>query len=434
MYKLLEYMTICIGICLATTGYTVIGEMFGILPGIYVPLPLILAGVLCIFLAIVLSQLAQRYPTAPGVRTYIRAAFGDKPSLVATFMLISVVVLFAGAEAYIFTVSINIIYDVSPYVVVPLVIAFVVAVNLFGLDMPRKMQLIMTLMLVTGLIVLGIYASLSTESQVNVVTDEDMIDALAIVSAAGTAIFLFMGFEWVLVSGKHPNDYKRTIPLAMVLGISVLLIAYLVLSYALSLRFQDHEVSGTMVPHFLLANLISTEHGAYIVILLSLFAMVTTFNAGLMGVSRLMYTLGREGVLPPVFTKISMKTGVPVGAVLTLGLLAEISALIQLATSIHEQVLFVCAAIYCLIYSLYPLSNLRIINNDSACKNSSLKMNIFKVLSYCASVLFIVFGIGALLNSEEYVFDNLVIFTMVVIASCMLSSLVMKQSQRVINV
>ena len=117
MYKFVEYMTISIGICLATTGYAVIGEMFGIIPGSSVPLPLILAGGLCIFLAVVISQLARRYPTSPGVRSYIRAAFNDEFSLLATFMLIFVVILFAGAEAYIFTISLNIFsYSSKTYI------------------------------------------------------------------------------------------------------------------------------------------------------------------------------------------------------------------------------------------------------------------------------------------------------------------------------
>src|SRR5262249_47002980 len=137
----------------------------------------------------------------------------------------------------------------------------------------------------------------------------------------GMSIFLFVGFEWVTALGYNRNSYNKLIPRAMYTSIIINIIVYSLVVIGLDSQLTRFDIVATPIPHVSLCTKILGNNGVLLAVLLSCLAILSTFNAGVMGGSRLIYALSREGNLPTWCGTISLRTGTPIGAVLLLGFL-----------------------------------------------------------------------------------------------------------------
>jgi ethanolamine permease len=170
------------------------------------------------------------------------------------------------------------------------------------------------------------------------------------------AVFLYMGFEWVTPVGLRPKSYHWKVPVSMAISVGVLIVAYGIFALGMASQLPRSAIAASSVPQVSFLAAIYGPTGVYLALALALAATVSTFNAGMMGGSRLIYLLSREGNLPEWCSWLSLRTGAPIGAVILLGSLALISAV---AVMVWEAVLLVAvigAAIICTLYSAFLLS------------------------------------------------------------------------------
>jgi ethanolamine permease len=100
--------------------------------------------------------------------------------------------------------------------------------------------------------------------------------------------------------------------------------------------------------------------GAYVGLALSILAIVSCFNAGVMGGSRLIYALAREGNFPKSWGTLSLTTGAPIGGVLVLGVLATIASVIIVSFELEEVAAVVGSGIVCCVYAAFVWAVLRL--------------------------------------------------------------------------
>jgi amino acid transporter len=164
----------------------------------------------------------------------------------------------------------------------------------------------------------------------------------------GMAVFLFVGFEWVTPMGKRPDSYQRLLPLSMPAAIIVLAVLYVVFSTAfLHTAPQQHSLNA---PQLSLGDALFGRAGVMVMMGLSLLAMLTSFNAGLMGAARLVYGIAREGHLPKMCSRISLNTCAPVGAIAALGGVSLLAALVAGFYQLHLAMAVVAAVITAMVY------------------------------------------------------------------------------------
>lgn len=362
--EFIEYVSISAGMALAASCYLVLTDIMLIAHGMWALVAIAIAAAICLSIASAVSDLAAVYTSAPGIRTYTRHALGNRASLTLTFIVFVVVLLFAGVETYTVTASfIGIFPGLSPYVVATALLGGVVAVNLAGAEIPRRVQTVLTFTLIAAVLATAAYALLrltSARDAFATATVSPVADSLvAMPAAVGTAIFLFMGFEWVTPLGRSANAYRKMIPLSMIVAIVVLTFMY-VLVGAAALAYIDLAALRDAVPlHVLLGVALYGDAGKYFMAAVSLLAMLTTFNAGLMGASRLAYAVAREGYFPSFAARLSGSRGVPVGAILLVGGGALLVSGFEFWLDMHLQAAIVCAALYSLIYAGFVLAAVR---------------------------------------------------------------------------
>jgi amino acid transporter len=171
------------------------------------------------------------------------------------------------------------------------------------------------------------------------------VDAASSLPAAAVSIYLFLGFTRVVTLGEEAMDYKRGIPRAMPIGVVLLGIVFLLTSIAVFERVPYGELMSTVVPQILLGQyLLPSYYGGLALALVSIMMSFTAFNAGILGTSRLLYALGREGILPRALGRIEGRHFTPYVSLLLLYALAiTVTTLVYLTRNFAVPILVASA-------------------------------------------------------------------------------------------
>ena len=400
--ELIFYVSVGVGMALATSSFTMVSGLLETVSGIWVPLAVVLAGLVCIALSLSIAELASLFPSAPGIRTYFKTAFGDRPSLFLVYLYLIFVVLIAGVESSVFSQVVRAIFpQLAPLSVVLVLLAAVITTNLLGLDLPRGMQMLTTfaaVAIILGVGVLG-WAGAPLKSAPFEVGDAGA-SLLVLPAAVGLAIFLFMGFEWVTPLGLSPQAYERKVPLSMPIAITVLMVTYTVFVIGLLGYLPRQAVIASQVPHVPYLQAVLGTKGVYLAGILSLSAIFSTFNAGIMGGSQILYTLSREGCLPRWCATMAVSTGAPIGATLLLGSLTVLSSLAVLLLRLELLFAVIGAAIICWIYGGFMLATLRL-RKLAPEKKRTYKTPVFVWLQWAILLLLVAIGTQSLFVQTE---------------------------------
>lgn len=373
--ELLFYISFGAGMAFGTSSFTMMSGLFEITTTLWVVIAICLSGLLCILISTSVAEMASMYPSSPGIRTYLKVAFGNRVSLLLVYLYLIFMVLIAGVESYMFSlVAKEIFPTVSSIVVVLGLLAFTITINLLGWELPRGMQIITTFLLIVGIIVLGIIGLVHVpEGTTRLVQDSgNSWQQLALLPAAVImAVFLFTGFEWVTLLGFSPKSYERRIPLSMPLAILTNVLAYSIFVVAMSFQLPREILAGEphspQIPFFrhMLGN-----YGIYVAGGFSLLAVISTFNAGIMGGSRLIYVLTREGNLPKWCATMSLRTGAPIGGIIVLGSMATISSLLVVTYHIEILAAVIGSTIVSFVYAAFMWARLRLLKTQPNAKRS----------------------------------------------------------------
>lgn len=363
------YLSVGIGMALSCSSFMMVAGLFEVTSLLWIMVALVLGCVFCAALALSIGELAGMFPSAPAIVTYFKAAFGDRVALIFIYLYLVFIVLIAGVESYLFgLVAEAVVPGLPPLAVVVVLLVSVVAANLMGLELPRLIQMVLTAAAVAVILVLGVLGAVRDPGATSdALGTGDVLSSLALVPAAiGLTVFLFMGFEWVTPVGLRPDAYARKIPWAMPVAVAVLFVAYglFLLGIGATLprtAFEDELIP--QVPYF--ADVLGGA-GKPLALVLSMSAIVSTFNAGMMSASRLIFAVARQGHLPRWCATIRLSTGGPLGAVLLLGSLGLISALVVGALGLQLVAAVIGAALICVIYAGYMGSALRLRRRDPA--------------------------------------------------------------------
>jgi amino acid transporter len=408
VYELAVYVAISAGMALTTNCFSMIASLFGVVSYAALSLAIVLAGVFCILVSTSIAELASLFPSAPGLRTYLKAAFGDYVSLALVSLYLMMAAMIGAVQAYILSLVLSDMgFTVLPLIVGVVTLTAVVVLNLVGMQMPRAVQLIMTGLLVAGILVVAAFAlSGPAPSPVPVPTVPAVgaSDLQAFLTGISLAIFLFIGFEWVTPTGTGPHAYRWMIPLSMPIAIGLLVILYLAFSAAISASLDTAGVVNNLIPQMALGRATLGAVGYYLMAFLTLLAALASFNAGIMAASRMVYALSRERVLPAWCAWISMRSGAPLGAILLVGAILLTATVATIHTGKYMLVTVIAVAIECLVYGALIFATLRLRVLRSA-EPRPFKSPLPPLAQGLIGLMLPALGLGALMSYTESPFS-----------------------------
>jgi len=307
-----------VGDILGTGVYALTGKVAAEVGGV-VWLAFLLAFLVAILTAASYLELVTKYPRAGGAAAYAHRAFRVQ---VVTFLVMfavmasgltsaaSAAIAFAGNLAR--AIGMDLIS--GTWALAGIALAFIVAVaavNLRGVSESVRLNVVLTCVEVSGLllvILIGSWAitqghgDLSRLSQVE--TAEGQSPARSITAATALAFFAFVGFEDSVNMAEETKDPARIFPRIMFAGLFITGIIYLFV-VAVSVAVVPPEVLGVgETPLLTVVSVGAPSFPLWIFALITVAAVANSALINMLMASRLLYGMANEGVLPSALGKV----------------------------------------------------------------------------------------------------------------------------------
>lgn len=347
------------GLALATVSLTASVQIGQGLPGAGGWIAIVLAGGISLLAAWCFAELVGLFPTAAGIKLFIEKAFSERVALLFAGLYVVVSILIVGGEAFVLGA---VLHQVWPAVPLPLwavlFLTGMAGVNLRGIKLTGWVQDLMTWVMLAGLLGLALWTLLRPGAPAPPLPF-DLGGAGAFLPAVALAVFLFLGFEWVVGLAEEVREV-RILPRGMAWALLVLTVTYALFHLALVTGVDKGALAASAAPHLLLGQAVLGRTGLYLVAALSALASATSFNAGLLTASRFLYALGRDGAAPPIVARLHERWATPWVAILLLyGLCAGMAVLLSVTGGL-QVVVYLGAAVECLIFCAMAAALLRL--------------------------------------------------------------------------
>jgi len=345
------------GLTLATSTFVAAIQVAGFLVGDSAWVPILISGCLCLVAATCFSELNGLLPSAAGIRLYFSKAFNDQLSLTVSILYMAVIMGVVGAESFVLAIVLNeAIPAVSPLCWIILMFFTVTGLNLRGVRIAGNFQDAITYGLIGSLLVLSYLAFSRVGFPVASLIKVGSLGGLAQATAVG--VFLYVGFEWVTPLAEEVTD-SRLVSRGMLIAVGILSIAYALITVAMTASVERPLLIGSPAPHIIFARSILGRFGLIWMVILSMAASITTFNAGMLSVSRFVYATAREHALPALFSKIN-RFFTPWVAILTVFVVGLGISIVVLLSHHYLILINMAAAIESIVYMLAGLAVLRL--------------------------------------------------------------------------
>lgn len=302
----------------------------------------LLATVAMLFTAASYGRMAVLYPQGGSAYTYVGKSINPKLgfltgwAVLLDYLFLPMVIWLIGAS-----------YLQAQFPSVPTwvwVLGYVVittAINILGLNVADKINYAL---MAFQIIVIVVFVALSIRSVINGAGSGTLFSTQpftgqnssfsAVVSGAAVAAYSFLGFDAVTTFSEETKTPKKTMPRAIMLIALIGGLIFIVVSYVLQLvhpgyAFDDSSSAAYEIAMEVGGNLFTAMFVAGLC-----FGQFTSGIAAQASASRLLYVMGRDGVLPrKIFGTLSARLSTPVADVLIVGVVGLIAMFLDVATS-----------------------------------------------------------------------------------------------------
>ncbi|MBN1261317.1 MAG: amino acid permease [Anaerolineae bacterium] len=342
-----------------------------------------LAGLICLPIALTISELATGMPKAGGSYYLISRALGPLAGTVVGIGNWLGLVFATGFYLIGFAQYVAYFLPIPTFVTATVAGVGFIFLNYRGSKLSGRVQNVIVVVLVLILAVFVIRGLFSLEPALH----EPFVPSGwgAVAANVGLIIVSFTGFEKISTIAEEIKNPGRNLPLAIVgsvviatlLYMSVLFVATGILSYEIIADYQAPLVEAT--------KRFMGNAGIFAVSLGALLATASSANAAIMASSRINFAMGRDDILPDWFSMIHPRHLTPHRSIVVTGIMAVMLALSGQATVLAE----ISSALFMVSYALLVVSLLVLRRTKPSWYRPAFRAPLFPWLS-------IVGGLGAL--------------------------------------
>lgn len=323
-----------VGLGLGYMTPTIVFDTFGIVSketnGV-VPLAYLIALTVMLFTAISYGKMVQVFPSAGSAYTYTRETMSPHLGFIVGWAALLDYILLPMVNALIIRIyMVSVFPDVPAWIWVVSYVAIVTAINVWSMSKTSSLNsvlVIFEIVLIGAFIVLAFVKLFQGMGQETIFTTEPLfhsdVHLGAVLTGATVVCFSFIGFDAVTMYAEEAVDQK-TMPKAIMLTVLIGGAIFFICGYFAQALFPD-------VSNFKLTDNTLPEIGLYVggtlfkLIFLS-GAFAATVASGLAShasVARLLYVMGRNGVLPKkLFGSVHPKFRTPAFNVILVGVVS----------------------------------------------------------------------------------------------------------------
>jgi APA family basic amino acid/polyamine antiporter len=284
----------------------------------------IAGGLVALCGALTYAEIGSRLPVMGGY--YKIFSYGYHPSVafaINCIILISNAASLAGATLigaeYISGVLFPSIVDAGALQIREIIISIICiiifyGVNLLGLKMSARAQNVLTMIKIT-LIVLLITPLFFAVKNVHPVHAHFISPGwIAYLKGFGVGLiavsFTYGGYQQTINFGSDVSQPSRNIPRAIFMGMFIIIVLYLCINYAYIRVIGFDQLGNTKGIAAVMAGHVFGEAAGKILSVLLFLSVLAYINVLLLSNPRVMYAMAEDGVLPGLFARRNVKTGV----------------------------------------------------------------------------------------------------------------------------
>jgi APA family basic amino acid/polyamine antiporter len=320
---LLDLTALGLGAIIGTGIFVILGEAIGD-SGPAIVLSFVLAAVTCAFSALSYSELASSIPVSGSAYTYAYATLGEMVAWIIGWDLIleygvSVAAVAVGWGQYLNSLLDSLFGVTLPNALseppgdggtVNLPAAFLVlAVTALLIVGVRESARTNTVMVLIKIVVLLLFLGLAfTAFKAGNLTPFAPNGFHGITTAAAAIFFAYIGFDAVSTSGEEVVKPARNLPLAIIGSLAIATLLYVAVAIAATGAYPWQKLAGQEAPlATVLSEGVGTSWGSGLIAVGALVAITSVVLTILYGQTRIMYAMSRDGLVPPIFSKVSRR-------------------------------------------------------------------------------------------------------------------------------
>jgi APA family basic amino acid/polyamine antiporter len=317
-----------IGDMLGTGIYVRVGAVAGEVGGA-VWVSFLVAFILAALTAFAYAELVTKYPGAAGAALYTNRAFRSPLfSFIVAFAVICSGLSSAAAAARAFGGDYLAQFISLPTVLVAMLFVAVLSlVNFIGISESFKMNVVLTLIELSGLLliiligVLALFGGTAEPARPFEFTSDAFVP-LAVLTGASVAFYALIGFEDSVNVVEETEDPSRTFPRALFGGIALTGVVYLLVAFTATMIVEPARLAGEeSAPLGLVLTEGPLAFPPQLISVIALVAITNTALANLIMSSRVLYGMAREGIMPSVFATVHRSRHTPWIAIAFIALL-----------------------------------------------------------------------------------------------------------------
>jgi APA family basic amino acid/polyamine antiporter len=327
------------------------------------------AGIIAIVIALCFAQAAALLPKVGGPYAYAKEAWGPFAGFLVGWSLwlaewVSLAVFPVAFTQYLMFF----LPDLDPIlqiIVKGLFIAFLVATNVVGVKTAGKTNDVLTVVKLAPLIlfsVIGLFYIVLHPAEAAGNFTPFLPFGLGNFGVALVLVFwAYAGFEISTIPAEEIRDPSWTIPKAIVLGVSIVTIFYLVTNAVLFAVMPPDQLAGSSTP---LAAATGTALASFPILALiagiivgggALISVAGSDESGMIGTARLGYALAADGLFPRIFAKIHPRFKTPYLGIIVAAVAAFVAANADMSMLIAVSVFLLAVSYLATCMSIFFL-------------------------------------------------------------------------------
>jgi APA family basic amino acid/polyamine antiporter len=361
-----------IGVVIGTGIFVLTGKAAGVQAGPAVALSFVVAGIVCALAALCYAEFASTVPVAGSAYTFSYATLGELIAWIIGWDLVLELALGASTVAVgwsgyfadvLGTIGITLpesIYTETPTLTQPNIVAAAIvllltAVICAGIKVSARINNVIVAIkvaIVLFVIVAGLFyvqaenyspfipppgsptaqgATASPSLLADLGFTTGTFGVAGIFTGAALVFFAFIGFDIVATAAEETKNPQRDLPRGILASLAICTALYVAVSLVVTgmVKYNQLSISAPLAEAF---RSVGRPGFATVISLGALAGLTTVMMILMLGQSRVFFAMSRDRLLPPVFSRVSPRTGTPVRVTITTGVVvALVSAFIPLS-------------------------------------------------------------------------------------------------------
>lgn len=324
----------------------------------------LIAGIMAITIALCFAECSSLLPRVGGPYAYAKEAFGDFTGFMVGWSLLIASWAAIAVFPIAFVSYLQYFYPAMPVwlqtTIKIIFVLFLTIINYFGVKEAGKANDILTILKLAPILLFTLFGILYFLFNPNVFISNFTPIAPMGFQGMGTALVLifwaYVGFELVTVPSDEIKNPKKTIPQAIIIGMGVIILFYLVTNLVILGAVPWAQLATSSAPLSLAGGVLLGGLGAIMLTIGALFSISGSDEAGILSSARIPYAMAGDGLLPPIFARVHPEYGTPYVALYVqsiVTLLAAIFGSISQLIILSVFTLLFCYLVTCV--AVFPL-------------------------------------------------------------------------------